>query len=74
MADDMNTGNDRTATPNERSLNEAPAIFSKITIAVAAVAILFLIIAGLLLSRFLGNPTGSETGTNSTNSATRTNP
>ena len=74
MADDMNTRSDRTATPNERSLNEAPAIFSKTTIAVAGVAILFLIIAALLLSSFLRNPTGTDTGAGNGNTATRTNP
>ncbi len=74
MADDTNPRSDRTATPNERSLNEAPAIFSKATIAVAGVAILFLIIAALLLSSFLRNPTGSETGVGNSNSATRANP
>ncbi|HEX8289299.1 MAG TPA: hypothetical protein VF556_14965 [Pyrinomonadaceae bacterium] len=74
MADDMNTSGDRTATPNERSLNEAPAFFSRTTIAVGGVALLFLIIAVLLLSSFLRNPTGAESGVGNSNSATRTNP
>jgi hypothetical protein len=55
MANQVNSGSDRTPTPDEQSLNRAPKVFSKATLAVIGVALLFLIIAGVLFSGFFSS-------------------
>ncbi|HEX8636901.1 MAG TPA: hypothetical protein VF692_02475 [Pyrinomonadaceae bacterium] len=55
MANQANSGSDRTPTPDEQSMTRAPKVFSKATLAVVGVAILFLIIASLLFSGFFSS-------------------
>ena len=62
MADERNAGSDRTPTPDELSLNRAPKGFSKATLAVIAVALVFLIIASFLFSSFFNSSTGIPGG------------
>lgn len=52
MTDQSNDKSDRTPTPDEQSFNQAPKVLSNTTLAVAAVAVLFLIVAGLLFAGF----------------------
>ncbi|MCU1290210.1 MAG: hypothetical protein JWN60_2439 [Acidobacteria bacterium] len=73
MADHLNTESERTATPDESAYNQAPGNFSKATLAVIGVAILFIIIATVMFSGFLNDSTG-EAGTRNENSASRANP
>ena len=73
MANDTNAGSERTATPQEQSFNEAPKSFSKATLIVGVIALLFIIIASILFSGFLSDSTG-EKGASNTNSTTRSNP
>jgi uncharacterized membrane protein len=58
MAIQNNDANDRKRTPDEKSFNQAPKIFSKATLAVIAVGIVLLIIASLLISGFFSSPAG----------------
>lgn len=73
MADNTNARSERTASPDEKSFSEAPAIFSKVTLAVIGVTILFILIAAIAFSGFLSDSTG-EAGVRNENSATRANP
>jgi hypothetical protein len=58
MANQINAENDRTPTSDEESFNSAPKVFSKATLGVIAVAIIFLIIASLLFSAFFSSAGG----------------
>lgn len=62
MADQANTGRDRTPTPDERSTTRAPKVFSKATLAVIGAALIFLIIASFLFSGFFSSSTGTPGG------------
>ena len=55
MADQANRESDRTQTPDEQSLTRAPKVFSKATLAVIGVALVFLIIASFLFSGFFSS-------------------
>jgi uncharacterized protein HemX len=56
MAIQSNSANDRKRTPDEKTFNQAPKVFSKATLAVIAVALVLLIIATLLISGFFSFP------------------
>ena len=62
MADQSNRESNRTPTPDEQSLTRAPQVFSKATLAVVGVALLFLIVAGVLFSGFFNSSTGNPGG------------
>ncbi len=72
MADKTTNGRDNTETVDAASIGKAANPISKATLAMIAAALVFIIIAGVIISRFFTAPTGS-TGSGSSNSASRVN-
>jgi len=72
MADKTTNGKDDAETVDTKSLGKATNPISKATLIMIAATIIFIIIAGVIITKFFSSPTG-VTGLDSTNSVSRVN-
>ena len=68
-----NDSNDAKETVDAASIGKAANPISKGTLIMIAAVIVFMIIAGILISRFFSNPTGGDSGSGSSGSTSTTN-
>ena len=72
MTDKTTNGKDDTETVDAASLGKANNPISKATLIMIIAVIIFLIVAGVIITKIFNAPTGVG-GSNSTNSATKVN-
>lgn len=72
MADETTNRTDGAETIDAASIGKAANPISKATLAMIAAAVIFVIVAGVIITRFFTAPTGI-TGSGSSNSASRAN-